>query len=124
MSVPGADVTLDELPLRDDLRGRSPYGAPQLDVPVRLNTNENPFPPPSELVAECAAWAESPDVPTTDVVTFLGGPILNPATPFLAAVRDGDARGPQALGAEARFQAAKAQAGAFFSSLKGPTPPQ
>ena len=24
---------------------RGPYGAPQLDVPVRLNTNENPYPP-------------------------------------------------------------------------------
>ena len=29
---------------------RSPYGAPQLDVPVRLNTNENPYPPPPALV--------------------------------------------------------------------------
>ena len=29
-------VTLDQLPLREDLRGRTPYGAPQLDVPVRL----------------------------------------------------------------------------------------
>ena len=45
----------DELPLRDDLRGLSPYGAPQLDVPVRLNTNENPFPPPRELVADLAS---------------------------------------------------------------------
>ncbi len=48
----GADVSLDALPLREDLRGRSPYGAPQLDVPVRLNTNENPYPPPPELVAD------------------------------------------------------------------------
>jgi histidinol-phosphate aminotransferase len=40
----------DELPLRDDLRGREPYGAPQLDVPVRLNTNENPHPLPEEVV--------------------------------------------------------------------------
>jgi histidinol-phosphate aminotransferase len=48
----GADVTLDDLPLREDLRGRSPYGAPQLDVPVRLNTNENPYPPPPELVSD------------------------------------------------------------------------
>ncbi|MGH3633461.1 MAG: histidinol-phosphate transaminase, partial [Mycobacterium sp.] len=39
--------TLDELPLRDDLRDKSPYGAPQLEVPVRLNTNENPHPPPT-----------------------------------------------------------------------------
>jgi len=31
------------LPIRDELRELSPYGAPQLDVPVRLNTNENPY---------------------------------------------------------------------------------
>ncbi len=36
-------------PVREDLRGASPYGAPQLDVPVRLNTNENPFPPSAAL---------------------------------------------------------------------------
>ena len=41
---------LDDLPLRDDLRGKSPYGAPQLAVPVRLNTNENPHPPSKALV--------------------------------------------------------------------------
>ena len=42
----GCTVTgLEDLPLRDDLRGQHPYGAPQLDVPVRLNTNENPHPP-------------------------------------------------------------------------------
>ena len=40
------------LPLRPELVGRSAYGAPQLDVPVRLNTNENPYPPPPEMVAE------------------------------------------------------------------------
>jgi histidinol-phosphate aminotransferase len=49
------DVTLADLPLREDLRGRSPYGAPQLDVPIRLNTNENPYPPPSELVDDVTA---------------------------------------------------------------------
>ena len=43
------------LPLRDDLRGRSAYGAPQLDVPVRLNTNENPFGPSAALAADLAA---------------------------------------------------------------------
>ena len=37
-------------PVRPDLAGRAPYGAPQLDVPVRLNTNENPCPPPPALV--------------------------------------------------------------------------
>ncbi|MET8990098.1 histidinol-phosphate transaminase [Nonomuraea wenchangensis] len=48
------DVTLADLPIRDDLRGKSPYGAPQIDVPVRLNTNENPYPPSPELVADLA----------------------------------------------------------------------
>jgi histidinol-phosphate aminotransferase len=51
----GCGVTLADLPLCDDLRGRSPYGAPQLDVAVRLNTNENPYPPPPELVADVTA---------------------------------------------------------------------
>lgn len=38
--------------MRPELVGRTPYGAPQLDVPVRLNTNENPYPPPAEMIAE------------------------------------------------------------------------
>lgn len=38
------------MPLRADLRGKAPYGAPQLAVPVRLNTNENPHPPTRALV--------------------------------------------------------------------------
>ncbi|MFK4246487.1 histidinol-phosphate transaminase [Micromonospora chokoriensis] len=42
--------SLDDLPIRDDLRGLSPYGAPQLDVPVRLNTNENSYPVPEPVV--------------------------------------------------------------------------
>jgi histidinol-phosphate aminotransferase len=54
----GADVELGDLPLRADLIGRSPYGAPQLDVPYRLNTNENPYPPPPELVADIVRGAE------------------------------------------------------------------
>ncbi|KRF22663.1 histidinol-phosphate transaminase [Phycicoccus sp. Soil802] len=41
--------------LRDDLRGEKPYGAPQLDVPVRLNTNENSYPVPPSVVAEITA---------------------------------------------------------------------
>ena len=32
-------------PLRDALVGEEPYGAPQIDVPVQLNTNENPYGP-------------------------------------------------------------------------------
>lgn len=43
------------LPIRDDLRDERPYGAPQLAVPVVLNVNENPYPPPEALVADAAA---------------------------------------------------------------------
>ena len=34
-------ATLDDLPIRDDLRGLSPYGAPQKHVRYALNVNEN-----------------------------------------------------------------------------------
>ncbi len=43
-------------PLREELRGLEPYGAPQLDVPVQLNTNENPY-GPSEACADDIAAA-------------------------------------------------------------------
>ena len=50
----GTDVTLADLPLRADLVGKTPYGAPQLSVPVQINTNENPYPPSDALVADLA----------------------------------------------------------------------
>ncbi|WP_040866018.1 histidinol-phosphate transaminase [Nocardia exalbida] len=53
-SAPGADLTLDDLPLRENLRGKKPYGAPQLTVPVQLNTNENPHPPSRALIDDVA----------------------------------------------------------------------
>ncbi|SDD18681.1 histidinol-phosphate transaminase [Glycomyces harbinensis] len=40
--------------LREDLRGQSPYGAPQLDVPVQLNTNENAYAIPEDVAAVVA----------------------------------------------------------------------
>ena len=42
------------LPLRPELADEKPYGAPQLDVPVLLNVNENPYPPGEEVVATIA----------------------------------------------------------------------
>jgi histidinol-phosphate aminotransferase len=39
------------LPLRPELAHEVPYGAPQLDVPVLLNVNENPYPPSDAVVA-------------------------------------------------------------------------
>lgn len=74
MSGP-SEPTLDDLPLRDDLRGKSPYGAPQLDVPVRLNTNENPHPPSKALVDDVVrsvaeAAAELHRYPDRDAVAL------------------------------------------------------
>jgi histidinol-phosphate aminotransferase len=71
----GARARLDELPLRDDLRGRKPYGAPQLSVPVRINTNENPYPPSAELIADItrsvqAVAAELNRYPDRDAVAL------------------------------------------------------
>jgi histidinol-phosphate aminotransferase len=43
------------LPLRPELAGLRPYGAPQLDVPVLLNVNENPYAPADDVVADIAA---------------------------------------------------------------------
>ncbi|KSW16603.1 histidinol-phosphate transaminase [Cellulomonas sp. B6] len=43
------------LPLRPELAGLEPYGAPQLDVPVLLNVNENPYAPSEQVVADVAA---------------------------------------------------------------------
>lgn len=43
------------LPVRDDLVGKKPYGAPQLPDAIQLNVNENPFPPSPGLVADLAA---------------------------------------------------------------------
>jgi histidinol-phosphate aminotransferase len=40
--------------LRKDLEDLEAYGAPQIDVPVRLNTNENPYPPSAALVRAVA----------------------------------------------------------------------
>ncbi len=41
--------------LREDLRGRTAYGAPQLDVAVRLNTNENSYAVPADVAAAITA---------------------------------------------------------------------
>ena len=44
--------SLDDLPLRDDLRGLTPYGAPQPRVPVALNVNENTHPIPEGVARD------------------------------------------------------------------------
>ena len=73
--VLGGGITLGDLPLRENLRGKSPYGAPQLAVPVRLNTNENPHPPTQALIDDVAdsvraAAAELHRYPDRDAVAL------------------------------------------------------
>ena len=43
-------MTLADLPLRPDLVGLEPYGAPQLHVPIQLNVNESAFDVPDTVV--------------------------------------------------------------------------
>ena len=50
-----SDPTLADLPLRPELVGEEPYGAPQIPDVVLLNTNENPYPPSPEIIADMAA---------------------------------------------------------------------
>jgi histidinol-phosphate aminotransferase len=51
-------TSLADLPIRDDLRGKSPYGAPQKPVRIALNVNENTHPVPGEVIAHVAAAVE------------------------------------------------------------------
>ncbi|MDM7892515.1 histidinol-phosphate transaminase [Curtobacterium caseinilyticum] len=48
-------TTLEDLPIRDDLRGQSPYGAPQKHVRVQLNVNENTHPVPEDVAEDIVA---------------------------------------------------------------------
>jgi len=45
-------TSLSDLPIRDDLRGLQPYGAPQEHVPVQLNVNENTHPIPEAVATD------------------------------------------------------------------------
>ncbi len=71
--IVGAGLTLAELPLRGDLVGLRPYGAPQLTTPVQINVNENPFPPSAALIADlttsvAAAAADLNRYPDRDAI--------------------------------------------------------
>lgn len=52
--MPAESPVRPVLPLRAELAGLQPYGAPQLDVPVLLNVNENPYPPSRAVVDDIA----------------------------------------------------------------------
>jgi histidinol-phosphate aminotransferase len=86
-------TSIDDLPLRPELRGRTPYGAPQLAVRYALNTNENPHPLPAALLADLqVALAEAaqglnryPDREATvlraDLAAYLSAVSGDPITP-------------------------------------------
>jgi histidinol-phosphate aminotransferase len=66
------------IPVRDDLRALEGYHSPQVDVRVRLNTNESPLPPPADwrdaFVAELAGvdWHRYPDRRATELREAIG----------------------------------------------------
>lgn len=45
-------MSASRIPLRPELQGIEPYGAPQIDVPVTLNVNENPYGPSEKIIAD------------------------------------------------------------------------
>src|SRR5699024_9038693 len=55
----GAMTIPSWVPIREELRDEQPYGAPQIDVPVRLNTNESPYGPGAEAAADIAAAVQA-----------------------------------------------------------------
>jgi histidinol-phosphate aminotransferase len=79
------------VPPRDDLRALEGYHSPQLDVSVRLNTNESPFPPPPGFVA---AWTDAlrdaplhryPDRAAEELRVALGAQLGQPAERIFCA---------------------------------------
>ena len=72
------DLPADRTPVREDLADLEPYGAPQLDVAVRLNTNETAEPPPPGFLAAVAQRLPAvklnryPDRRATRLRTLLG----------------------------------------------------
>jgi histidinol-phosphate aminotransferase len=79
------------LPLRPELRGQVPYGAPQLDVAHRLNVNENPYPPSAAMVADVAAAVA---VATTDLNRYPDRDATALRTDLAAYIRTDVPQGP------------------------------
>jgi histidinol-phosphate aminotransferase len=77
--------------VRDDLRELEGYHSPQVDVDVRLNTNESPYPPPDAfrdaLAAELSRveWHRYPDRAATALREDLAGVTgVDPSQVFVA----------------------------------------
>ena len=58
---------MDRPLVRDDLRALEGYHSAQVEVRIRLNTNESPYPPPTAWTAELTnlagrvSWERYPD---------------------------------------------------------------
>jgi histidinol-phosphate aminotransferase len=69
---------MPRVPVRDDLRALEGYHSPQVNVRVRLNTNESPEPPPAAWRDAVAAevsrveWHRYPDRAATELRTAIG----------------------------------------------------
>ena len=48
----GVTISFSDLPIRDEFRGMTPYGAPQAPLPVALNVNENTHPIPDDVATD------------------------------------------------------------------------
>jgi histidinol-phosphate aminotransferase len=76
---------------RDDLRSLDGYHSPQVDVEVRLNTNESPYAPPAEFVTRLAeamrgvAWHRYPDRGARELRDALGAFLGQPSERLLCA---------------------------------------
>jgi histidinol-phosphate aminotransferase len=74
---------------RDDLKALEGYHSPQVDVDVRLNTNESPYPPPPEFVTRYADairnvdWHRYPDRAAGELRAALGAFLGQPANRLL-----------------------------------------
>ena len=86
-----SSATAGRVQPRDDLRALEGYHSPQVDVPVRLNTNESPYAPPSEFVTRYVAalqdveWHRYPDRAARRLREALGGFLGQPSERLLCA---------------------------------------
>ncbi len=87
MSADGAGLPAP----RDDLRALDGYHSPQLDVRVRLNTNESPYPPPDAFLDEWTAalraegYHRYPDRAASALRAALGERLHQPAARIFCA---------------------------------------
>ena len=87
---------MSTLPLRPGLEGEEPYGAPELDVPVRLNVNENPY-APSKAVVESIARAAARAAGGLNRYPDRDFPALRRALADYLAVESGVRLGPESI---------------------------